>query len=106
MTQCPSDQQLLCLLNEQLDGADEAQIVAHVDACPRCQERLDELTRSGEPHPSWIPPRPAWNDENGYAIPRPGRLAASPGTSGPPDSPPSAPPEGTVELARLAELPT
>ena len=44
MTPCPRDHQLAGLLNEQLEGVDEAQVVAHVDACPRCEARLAELT--------------------------------------------------------------
>ena len=64
MTSCPSDPELLQLLDEQLDLADEAQIVVHVDTCTRCQKRLDDLTRSGEPHPSWLPPEAARGDAN------------------------------------------
>ena len=80
MTPCPSDQRLFELLNEQLDGADEAQIVAHVDACPRCEARLAELTRCGEPHPSWIAPCGGRSVAQGPAMPS--------------------------DLAQLAELPT
>ena len=29
--------------------------MAHVEERQRCQERLDDLTKGGEPHPSWIP---------------------------------------------------
>ena len=43
MTSCASDQQLLELLSEQLDPADEDWIVSHLDTCTRCQERLAEL---------------------------------------------------------------
>ena len=49
MTSCPSDEQLLCLLDEQLDRADEDRIVVHVETCSRCQGRLDELVRNRLP---------------------------------------------------------
>ena len=49
MTSCPSDEQLLCLLDEQLDRADEDRIVAHVETCSSCQRRLDELVRNRLP---------------------------------------------------------
>ena len=64
MDSCPGDQELLGLLGEQLDAADESRIVSHVQVCERCQERLDDLTRADEPSPSWIsppaPPSPSW----------------------------------------------
>jgi len=50
MTSCPSDQQLRALLDEQLSRADEVRIVAHVEPCAACQERLNVLTRTGQPH--------------------------------------------------------
>lgn len=34
------------LLDEQLDNADHASIVDHVESCVACQERLRELTRN------------------------------------------------------------
>jgi hypothetical protein len=54
MASCPSTEELLELLAERLDATDEARVVAHVEACGPCQGRLAELTRSGEPDPSWL----------------------------------------------------
>jgi hypothetical protein len=56
MTACPSDQQLLALLDEQLNQGGQAWIITHLDSCSRCQERLDDLTGSSEPYPSRLPP--------------------------------------------------
>jgi hypothetical protein len=50
MTSCPGDEQLLCLLDEQLDRADEDRIVVHVETCSRCQERLEELVHNRLPN--------------------------------------------------------
>jgi anti-sigma factor RsiW len=50
MSSCPSDQDLLALLGERLDAADESRIVAHVESCDRCQHGLAELTRGDEPN--------------------------------------------------------
>jgi eukaryotic-like serine/threonine-protein kinase len=47
MTFCSSDRLLSPLLEEQLDHDDHSSIVAHVETCARCQERLEELTSSG-----------------------------------------------------------
>jgi eukaryotic-like serine/threonine-protein kinase len=44
MTLCSSDRLLSPLLEEQLDQDEYDSIVAHVEACPRCQERLQQLT--------------------------------------------------------------
>jgi eukaryotic-like serine/threonine-protein kinase len=44
MTGCSSDMMLARLLDEQLDEADHASIVDHVESCVCCQERLKELT--------------------------------------------------------------
>src|SRR5262245_59367153 len=56
MASCPNPRQLRRLLDEQLDPADEAWIVAHVEGCAKCQQWLDGLTEGSLAHPSWIPP--------------------------------------------------
>jgi eukaryotic-like serine/threonine-protein kinase len=45
MSACPGEDLLLGLLNERLDGSELAEMVVHVEACPRCQQHLEELTR-------------------------------------------------------------
>src|SRR5271166_1866175 len=45
MSLCPSDDLLLGLLEERLAGPELAEIVIHVEICPRCQEYLECLTR-------------------------------------------------------------
>jgi hypothetical protein len=54
MTSCPSDQELQRLLNDELDGADEAESVIHIESCVKCQERLNDLTSCDDFHPSWL----------------------------------------------------
>jgi serine/threonine protein kinase/tetratricopeptide (TPR) repeat protein len=44
MTGCSSDMMLAQLLDEQLDEAEKASIVDHVESCTSCQERLKSLT--------------------------------------------------------------
>ncbi|HEX8199742.1 MAG TPA: protein kinase, partial [Isosphaeraceae bacterium] len=44
MSLCPSDEDFVRLLREQLDGNDQDRIVAHVQRCPVCRERLEGLT--------------------------------------------------------------
>ena len=44
MTQCPSDERLARLLDEQLSGDDLATVEHHLEACERCQQILEELT--------------------------------------------------------------
>src|SRR5262249_31162791 len=39
--------QLVALLDEQHDRDDDGWIATHLDSCSTCQERLDDLTRSG-----------------------------------------------------------
>src|SRR6478672_3626175 len=106
MTSCPSDQQLLWLLDEQLDRADEDRIVVHVETCSRCQGRLDELVRSRLPNPAWLPSPPAEIAAQSGPAPRSGRLEDSPAASDPADSPPASPPDVTVDLARIDQPPT
>jgi tetratricopeptide (TPR) repeat protein len=45
MVRCPNDEELARLLDEQLDTTDQDGLVAHVEDCPACRERLEELTR-------------------------------------------------------------
>ena len=45
MSACPSEELLLGLLDERLDGSELAEIVIHVETCLTCQERLEALTR-------------------------------------------------------------
>jgi len=42
---CPTPDDLVRFLNEQLDRAQRAEIGAHVNACGQCQGKLEELTR-------------------------------------------------------------
>jgi tetratricopeptide (TPR) repeat protein len=45
MIRCPNDEELARLLEEQqLDTTDQDGLVAHVEGCPDCRERLEELT--------------------------------------------------------------
>lgn len=103
MKGCPEGERFVLLLKEQLDTAEQAWIVGHVETCPRCQDQLEALT-SGEtdwlesetpgwakgllaeaPSPRGAPVsrlRPAWT-----AVPILGREASSlaarfPATSG------------------------
>ncbi|MBC7818444.1 MAG: protein kinase, partial [Planctomycetaceae bacterium] len=41
---CPNTEQLECLLDDELDSADRAEISRHVADCTECQRRLDALT--------------------------------------------------------------
>ena len=101
MTSCPSDQQLLWLLDEQLDRADEDRIVVHVETCSRCQGRLDELVRNRLPNPAWLPCPPAEIAAQSGPAPRSSRLEDGPGASDP-----AAPTDVTVDRAPIAERPT
>src|SRR5262245_13363816 len=47
MIVCSDDGMLTRLLEEQLDGDELSSLVAHVESCPSCQERLRELTSDG-----------------------------------------------------------
>src|SRR5262249_39646175 len=47
MIVCSDDGMLTRLLQEQLDGEELSSLVAHVESCPSCQERLRELTSDG-----------------------------------------------------------
>jgi tetratricopeptide (TPR) repeat protein/tRNA A-37 threonylcarbamoyl transferase component Bud32 len=99
MSSCPSDEQLLCLLDEQLDRADEDRIVVHVETCSRCQGRLDELVRNRLPNPAWLVPSPPEIAGQPGRAPWSNRLEGSPG-----DSAQATSPYVTGDLARIAEL--
>jgi hypothetical protein len=106
MTSCPSDQQLHWLLDEQLDRADEDRIVVHVETCSRCQERLDDLVRNRLPNTAWLLSPPAEIAAQSRPAPRSSQLEDSPGASDAADSPPATPPDVTVDLAGVDQLPT
>jgi anti-sigma factor RsiW len=44
MNACPGDDELLRYLDGELDAEAGARVVAHVEDCPGCQERLERLT--------------------------------------------------------------
>ncbi len=44
MTACPADRVFDRLLANQLSGAEEADLEAHVAGCAACQARLEQLT--------------------------------------------------------------
>jgi serine/threonine protein kinase len=45
---CPDSARLHQFLEERLQAEDSAMVAHHVNACPRCQEALDNLTSAGE----------------------------------------------------------
>src|SRR5262249_58358744 len=47
MIGCSGDGKLTRLLEEELDGDELSSLVAHVESCPSCQERLRELASDG-----------------------------------------------------------
>ena len=53
MNACPSTDQLIRLLDEDLDPSQESGIVAHVEQCSACQGLLDALTRGQSPSSEW-----------------------------------------------------
>jgi hypothetical protein len=101
MSSCPSAEQLLCLLDEQLDRVDEDRIVVHVETCSRCQGRLDELVCSRQPNPSWLPSPPPEIAALSGPAPESSALEDSPGACDP-----AAPPKAPVDRALIAERPT
>ena len=44
MSTCPSDEHLALLIDEELEASAESDVAAHVQGCPACQMRLDEIT--------------------------------------------------------------
>ena len=57
---CPTAEDLLRLLNEQLDAAQAAEIGTHVNTCIHCQEALDDMTRGGAYGLSHLSPSLLW----------------------------------------------
>ena len=45
MSTCPSTQQLIFLLDEELNESESDELFSHVQGCLDCQSRLDEITR-------------------------------------------------------------
>ena len=45
MSGCPTLQELTLLLNGLLDRFAEEQLEVHVETCPHCQHRLEEMVR-------------------------------------------------------------
>jgi tetratricopeptide (TPR) repeat protein/tRNA A-37 threonylcarbamoyl transferase component Bud32 len=106
MISCPYDQQLRALLDERLDPAEENSIVGHVDACSRCQDRLEELTRSGAPHLSWIQPATEWFAEYGVASRKSGRIDDTRAARIPPAHGPDSVNVGAVNAAQPGQQTT
>src|SRR5947209_3315624 len=48
-SRCPSPAELERLLGEQLADADRTAVEAHVETCPRCQERLEGMVAPAVP---------------------------------------------------------
>src|SRR5262249_9520565 len=66
------------LLEEQLDGDDLTSLIAHVESCSSCQERLKELTSDGSLHLEGGP----WEFDRGRPLTDPW-LTANPSADGP-----------------------
>jgi hypothetical protein len=49
MNHCPSTERLQDLLTDCLVGPEAAALAAHVEACVRCQQTLEELTSNAAP---------------------------------------------------------
>jgi serine/threonine protein kinase/WD40 repeat protein len=43
---CPSAEQLKALLGDRLSGGERDRVAAHVESCPKCQDRLDSVLSS------------------------------------------------------------
>ena len=61
MIVCSDDRRLTRLLEEELNGEEFTSLVAHVESCPACQERLRTLTSDG----SLVRMGEAWDDDQG-----------------------------------------
>jgi hypothetical protein len=48
MQGCPARERLQRLLARQVEGAEAAALERHVEECARCQQLLEELTRTGD----------------------------------------------------------
>jgi eukaryotic-like serine/threonine-protein kinase len=76
MIVCSSDGMLMRLLEEELDGEECSSLVAHVESCLPCQERLRELTSGG----SLVPEGGPWEFDRDPLSTYP-RLTADPSAS-------------------------
>jgi tetratricopeptide (TPR) repeat protein len=47
MSDCPSDSELLRLLDGEVDATVDGRLVVHIEGCTACQERLERLTAGG-----------------------------------------------------------
>ena len=70
MNPCPSDLELASLLDDGLAGADLATVEAHLEACTRCQQVLEELTYQRFSGAEWRDPA--------SSCPEPPALAVAP----------------------------
>jgi hypothetical protein len=104
MTSCPSPEQLIRLLEEELDEADEAIIVVHVESCPGCQHRLEELIcgRPLKPHGQErsVAPSPS-SSSTAYILHQAGDKTK---VASPPHSGAAATNSFTVDLTPTSEL--
>src|SRR5262249_61014714 len=57
MADCPSVVELQALLADGLSAEQEQSILAHVEACPACQQTLESLTADAPPLPAAAAPR-------------------------------------------------
>src|SRR5262245_10853591 len=55
---CPSSETLERLLGETLGDAERAAVESHVEACPACQERLEQLVTVSAPIHGRLTPTP------------------------------------------------
>ncbi len=79
MNACPNDGVLLQFLDGDLNAEDDAQILAHLEDCARCQEHLERLT-GGQPVPGEGPPiETVRNDADPTVDLLPTEIAARPG---------------------------
>ncbi len=106
MTPCPSDHDLQHLLNEDLVAADEANVVAHVESCQRCQARLENLTSSDALRASWLVPPDSQvlteRDRLTYTC----RLEVPPDSGARSNRPADTEPDLTANPAHAANVPT
>jgi serine/threonine-protein kinase len=97
MTRCPSSELLQGLLADRLAGADAEAVESHVEACPSCQQALEDLT-GGAVACTAEGPAP-WDDTGGDFLRRlekqpPAGAWPSPGPQNAADAPNRAAPPG------------
>jgi serine/threonine protein kinase len=71
MSTCPNDEYLALLIDEELEASAESDVAAHVQSCPACQMRLDEITRGRLAGIIELLPAAIGPDLRGYAPWRP-----------------------------------